>query len=97
MPPATLVRRRGEPLYVVRDNAVWPTPCREHGNPMSTAHEVEILLVEDNANDVELTLRALKVRNLANQVFVARDGQERWTSSSATTPTRCGNSASCRR
>ena len=43
---------------------------------MSAQPEVEILLVEDNANDVELTLRALKARNLANQVFVARDGAE---------------------
>jgi two-component system response regulator len=37
---------------------------------------VEILLVEDNANDAELTLRALKQRNLANQVFVCHDGAE---------------------
>ncbi len=37
---------------------------------------VDILLVEDNANDAELTLRALKQRNLANQVFVCRDGTE---------------------
>src|SRR5207247_8884941 len=42
-----------------------------------TGHsEVEILLVEDNPSDVELTLRALKTRNLTNQVFVARDGAE---------------------
>jgi two-component system response regulator len=37
---------------------------------------VEILLVEDNANDAELTLRALKQRNLANMVRVCRDGAE---------------------
>jgi CheY-like chemotaxis protein len=37
---------------------------------------VEILLVEDNAEDAELTLRALKQRNLANQVFLCRDGAE---------------------
>jgi len=37
---------------------------------------VEILLVEDNANDAELTLRALKQRNLANHVHVCRDGAE---------------------
>src|SRR3989440_9806563 len=43
---------------------------------MSGHPEVEILLVEDNPSDVELTLRALKARNLANQVFVARDGAE---------------------
>ena len=37
---------------------------------------VEILLVEDNPLDVELTLRALRKRNLANQVHVVRDGAE---------------------
>jgi len=37
---------------------------------------VDILIVEDNANDAELTLRALKQRNLANQVHVCRDGAE---------------------
>ena len=35
---------------------------------------MEILLVEDNASDVELTLRALKKHNLANRVQVVRDG-----------------------
>lgn len=37
---------------------------------------MEILLVEDNPKDVELTLHALKKHNLANKVHVARDGQE---------------------
>jgi len=37
---------------------------------------VEILFVEDNPNDIELTLRALKKQNLANQVHVVRDGAE---------------------
>lgn len=39
-------------------------------------NEVEILLVEDNANDAELTMRALKQRNLANQLHLCRDGAE---------------------
>jgi CheY-like chemotaxis protein len=40
------------------------------------SNEVEIILVEDNPNDVELTLRALKKHNLANNVHVLRDGAE---------------------
>lgn len=35
-----------------------------------------ILLVEDNVEDVELTLEALDEYNLANNVIVARDGAE---------------------
>ena len=38
--------------------------------------EVEILLVEDNPDDVDLTLHALKRENLANRIEVARDGEE---------------------
>jgi two-component system response regulator len=41
-----------------------------------TTNEVEILLVEDNPDDVELTLRALKRHNLANNVHVVKDGVE---------------------
>jgi two-component system, response regulator len=37
---------------------------------------IEILLVEDNANDVELTLHALARHNLANHIRVLRDGEE---------------------
>src|SRR5215470_3610090 len=33
-----------------------------------------ILLVEDNASDEELTLRALRKSNIANKVIVVRDG-----------------------
>ncbi len=35
-----------------------------------------ILLVEDNPDDVELTLRAFKKNNILNKVVVARDGVE---------------------
>jgi two-component system response regulator len=41
-----------------------------------TANNIEILLVEDNPRDVEMTLRALKKRNLTNHVHVAKDGAE---------------------
>ena len=37
---------------------------------------VEILLVEDNDNDVELALRALRKSGLANRIHVSRDGEE---------------------
>ena len=43
---------------------------------MSDINEVEILLVEDNPNDAELALRALKKNNLANNVVVVNDGEE---------------------
>jgi two-component system response regulator len=35
-----------------------------------------ILLVEDNPDDVALTLRALKKNHIVNEVVVARDGEE---------------------
>ena len=35
-----------------------------------------ILLVEDNSDDEKLTLRALRTKNIANPVVVARDGLE---------------------
>ncbi len=41
-----------------------------------TNDEIEILLVEDNPADVELTLHALRHNNLANRIQVARDGEE---------------------
>lgn len=40
------------------------------------AGEAEILLVEDNSKDVELTLHALRKENLSNRIHVVRDGEE---------------------
>ncbi len=37
---------------------------------------VDILLVEDNPNDADLTMMALEERNLANNVVWVEDGQE---------------------
>jgi two-component system response regulator len=37
---------------------------------------VEILLVEDNADDAELTIRALRKYNLANNLLHLQDGEE---------------------
>jgi two-component system response regulator len=43
---------------------------------MSDIAQVEILLVEDNPADAEMTLRALRRNNLANRVHWVKDGQE---------------------
>ena len=43
---------------------------------MEDINAVEILIVEDNPRDAELTLRALRKNKLANNVMVARDGAE---------------------
>jgi two-component system response regulator len=40
------------------------------------SNEVEILLVEDNPNDAELAIRALKANNLANKLIWVKDGVE---------------------
>lgn len=37
---------------------------------------IDILIVEDNPNDAELTIRALKKQNLANNIFLVEDGAE---------------------
>jgi CheY-like chemotaxis protein len=39
-------------------------------------NEIEILLVEDNPKDMELTLHALRKENLSNSIEVVRDGEE---------------------
>ena len=44
--------------------------------PMTNVVPVEILLIEDNPEDLELTIRALRKAQLANHIQVARDGAE---------------------
>src|SRR5476651_2423346 len=43
---------------------------------MNESNVVELLLVEDNPQDLELSLRALRKANLSNRIHVARDGVE---------------------
>ena len=43
---------------------------------MSSYEEVEILLVEDNPKDAEMTQRALRKNNLGNKVHWVKDGAE---------------------
>jgi two-component system response regulator len=42
-----------------------------------TTESVEVLLIEDDPNDVELTLHTLKKHHLANCIHVVRDGAKR--------------------
>jgi two-component system response regulator len=51
-------------------------PCREEKKIMDDFNAVEILLVEDNPRDAELTIRALKKKNLANNLHHVEDGVE---------------------
>jgi len=43
---------------------------------MTSPQEIDILLVEDNPNDAELTQRALKKSDLGARLSIARDGAE---------------------
>ncbi len=43
---------------------------------MTDGMEMEILLIEDNPEDVELTLRAFQKYHLANRIHVVHDGEE---------------------
>jgi len=43
---------------------------------MTENKEIEILLVEDNQDDLDMTLRSLRKANLANHIQIARDGAE---------------------
>jgi CheY-like chemotaxis protein len=51
-------------------------PATFHFNPSYWTMLKPILLVEDDPGDLELTLMALDKSQLANEVIVARDGQE---------------------
>jgi two-component system response regulator len=63
----------------VSDLFSWEFPIKKDGDAKSNGHRrkpVEVLLVEDNPDDVKLTLRAFKQGRFANQVYVVQDGAE---------------------
>ena len=43
---------------------------------MNASTQVEILIVEDNPHDLEMTMRGLQKARLVNSIHVARDGEE---------------------
>src|ERR1700761_6122741 len=62
-------------IFHCRDNKThYSSTNRADGSPMPQLKR--ILLVEDSAQDVELTLAALEEHHLANEVVVLRDGAE---------------------
>lgn len=61
---ATLLSFSGEP---------WSD--KPGAQPLSSDELVDILFVEDNVNDVELALRALKHANITNRIHVVNDGE----------------------
>jgi two-component system response regulator len=78
-PEAFGLIRWGEKNYVKRDDYRDKKTITEiiaviKGG--TTMDEKSILLVEDNPDDVDLTLRAFKQNNISNKVIVARDGVE---------------------
>lgn len=54
----------------------WSEINNKEENMQQPGQMNEILLVEDNPDDVELALHALKRNNILNPIVVARDGQE---------------------
>jgi two-component system, response regulator len=53
-----------------------PAGVRCQVSGVGSDRQIEILLLEDNNDDVELALHALRKENLANHIHVARDGEE---------------------
>src|SRR5438094_9522345 len=67
-PPRVSCRQWRSPQ--LKPDHVW-RDCR-----MISEDVVEILLVEDNPNDEELTLQTFRRYHLANRIQVVRDGKE---------------------
>src|SRR2546430_5790512 len=60
-------RQRGADRYPKRSR---------HSRRTIMNSSVDILLVEDNQDDIDLALHALRQGKLANSIFVVRDGEE---------------------
>jgi two-component system, response regulator len=63
-------------ISIIELYALCALPYVFYKKEPTLVHEKIILLVEDNADDVELTRRAFEKSNIANKVIVARDGVE---------------------
>jgi len=72
--------RPGHAIAIQGETLFRPCPARrkalENPNEINDINEVDILLVEDNPYDAELTLRALRNKGLSNKLFTCSDGVE---------------------
>jgi two-component system response regulator len=65
-----------EGVFIGQPLSAGTLTAPEREPAVTPANIVDILLVEDNPRDAELTVRTLKRRNLADHVFVVSDGAE---------------------
>jgi len=72
----TNASRRWGRSSALRAQRPLPINPEDTGVAMEHVEEVEVLLVEDNPLDAELTIRALKKGGLANKLLRLEDGQE---------------------
>jgi two-component system, response regulator len=54
----------------------WLSEHFSSDNQMIMNQEIEVLFVEDNPRDAEMTIRELKKNNFANRLFHVQDGAE---------------------
>ena len=71
--PASCCANPGKMVSEPGRGVIFPFHARMGGHDMENK---KILLIEDNPDDVELTLRAFRKVNLANDVEVVTDGEE---------------------
>jgi CheY-like chemotaxis protein len=66
-----LAKALGVAIHELFPSEIFSGPA---GGPARSAGPVDLLLVEDDAKDVELTLAAFKEARLTNRIFVVQDG-----------------------
>ena len=68
------IEKLSEALGISIQTLFADVDSKSASTPLRTDEMVDILLVEDNENDMFLTMKALKKANLTNRIFVVRDG-----------------------
>ena len=68
------IEKLSEALGISIQTLFADVDSKSASTPLRTDEMVDILLVEDNENDMFLTMQALKKANLTNRIFVVRYG-----------------------